>query len=131
MSDDVTRRILEQDNARLQKEMDDLRDLLGRPVAVTVQSPDSEALRTISQYMPQLTHLSTNMSYVASNLMMVNTTLQQIAEALKAEQGKVKKPDSLGPGNTGPGCKCDQPTGSMITFHLYTQGYCPVGGPVQ
>jgi hypothetical protein len=82
MSEDLTRQILEQDNARLQKEVDDLRALLARPVGVTVTGPDSAALNRVVEYLPQLTHIATNLSQVASALQRNEQTLSAIADAL-------------------------------------------------
>lgn len=93
MNEDLTRAILEQDNARLQKELADTRALLTRPVSVKVNGPDSAALGRVVEYLPQLTYIATNLSMVASalqngqgsasSLLGINNQLMRIADTLE------------------------------------------------
>lgn len=96
MNEDVSRAILEQDNAKLQKEVDDLRALLARPVAVTVAGPDSAALSRVVEYLPQLTNIATNLAYIASSLQRNEQAMGQIVEALKGAQA-IKMPQDRQP----------------------------------
>ena len=75
-------------NLALEDEVRDLKQLLGRPI--TIQGQDAEAWRKFMDYMPQLTHLATNVSMTASavqankaSLDSINLTLQRIATALE------------------------------------------------
>lgn len=69
MSDvEVFNEHLAAENERLERQLTELRAMLGKPVTVNVQSPDSHVMQQIAQYLPQLTHMSTNISMVASAL---------------------------------------------------------------
>ena len=58
-----------------EEEMRKLRALLERPVNVTVQSPEQGTLRKSEDDLPQLTHMSTNRSHVASAVQAVNQAI--------------------------------------------------------
>lgn len=132
-------------NLALEDEVRDLKQLLGRPI--TIQGQDAEAWRKFMDYMPQLTHLATNVSMTASavqankaSLDSINLTLQRIATAL--EGGNVlPNPPAFQPipqavqlvsdaerkriGQfRGRSCNCEQ----NVT-HPYQPGWCPPTGP--
>jgi len=76
---------LAEENERLNKELGDMRALLGRAVNVNVQAPEQATLKKIGDYLPQLTHISTNLSQVASAIQASNNTAVTLATRL-AEQ---------------------------------------------
>lgn len=86
MTEDLTREILEQDNRQLREALESVQALLNRPVNVTVSAPpvpEQATLKKVADYLPQLSHISTNLSHVASAVQSVNTTLLAIDSTLK------------------------------------------------
>lgn len=97
MSEDLTVKILEQQNERLEEEIAQLKRIAERPIQVT--SPDSGALKKIEQYLPQLTHIATNLAHAASAIQKLEpemrsshsqqariaTALERIADALEGD----------------------------------------------
>lgn len=71
-------------NLQLEAELEAARAVMGRPIDVKVQS-DVEALNTVKTYLPQLTHMSTNFSHVASKLDWINDRLT----AMHTQQARV------------------------------------------
>ncbi|NUS02077.1 MAG: hypothetical protein HOV97_05880 [Nonomuraea sp.] len=69
---------LAEENQRLSKEIDDMRALLGRPVAVNIQAPEQHVLQQIGSYLPKFGELATNTATIAGQLMQANT--RQAAE---------------------------------------------------
>lgn len=65
-----------------EKERDSLRAMLGRPVNVNIQAPEQGTLKKIEDYLPQLTHISTNLSQVASAIQNSNSNAMAISSAL-------------------------------------------------
>lgn len=118
---------LEQENERLRRELDEVRAMLSRPVNVVLQNPQQSTLTQISQYLPQLTNIATNLSYVASAIQSVDARLDAIAKKLepKPYPRTLSAPTAAVTGSSQMSCRCDGPT------HTYTQGWCPPGGPVR
>lgn len=101
MSDDLSKQVLESEVARLQTENDRLLNLLNRPVSVTVQSSDSGVMQQIAQYLPQLTHIATNLAHVASAVQQQNESLKAVANALSDAQ-VIKMPSDRQAPKNGP-----------------------------
>ena len=131
-------------NLELEDEVRDLKQLLSRPI--TIQGQDAEAWRKFMDYMPQLTHISTNISSTASavqnsssKLDMINLTLQRIATALEGG-GVLPNPPAFPIPQAvqsvsdaerkrigqfrGRSCNCEQ-----NIPHPYQPGWCPPTGP--
>lgn len=95
MTDELTSEILAQQLRETQDLLDSTKALLARPVTVEVKMPppaEQKTLEKIGQYLPQLTHIATNLSHVASAVQMsnsksddLNKTLKRIADALEKE----------------------------------------------
>lgn len=82
LSEGINAHLVEQ-NDRLSRELEELRTLLRQPVNIQVQSPDSATLNRIGQYLPQLTNIATNLSYVASAVQALQPPLEKIVKALE------------------------------------------------
>lgn len=84
MSEAANERInehLAKENERLQRELSEVRAMLGRPVNVNVTGPEGATLTKIGEYLPQLTHLSTNTAEVGGKL--ANMVSHQITTNVK------------------------------------------------
>ena len=132
ISDRINEHLLEERDQAVE-ELKKLKELLGRPVNVTIKGPEESTLVKIGEYLPQLTYMATNISSVASAIQASNgltsaliDRLDRIADIWERTQ-LIDKPLPLPLGNAPgpPACKCD---GKKV--HAHTKGYCPVGGPV-
>lgn len=95
MSEDLTKEILERDNRDLREQVESLQAVLNRPVTVQIQQPeppDLTTLKKVADYLPQLTHISTNLSHVASAVQSVNATLTRIEVLMQERRGKDERP---------------------------------------
>lgn len=95
MSEDLTKEILERDNRDLREQIESLQAVLNRPVNVRVEqppAPEQATLKKIGEYLPQLTHISTNLSHVASAVQNVNATLTRIEVLMQERRGKDERP---------------------------------------
>lgn len=97
MTDDLTNSILEQENERLGKELDELKAILTRPMVVNVEQNTSPAMNQILTYLPQLTHISTNLSHVASTVSAMNSSmvaaLDRLTKTLEARLPLIPEPE--------------------------------------
>lgn len=74
--------VLAERNEELEKELAEMRALLGRPLNVNVQSANQDVLKKIGDYLPQLTHLSTNVAEVGGKLVQANALTEQTNRSL-------------------------------------------------
>lgn len=86
MSDDLTGDILRQQLKETQDLLESTKQLLARPVNVKVDLPpaaEQATLKKIAEYLPQLTHMSSNLSHVASAVQASNAHAEDISKQLK------------------------------------------------
>jgi hypothetical protein len=82
VSDRINEHLLEERDQAVEQ-LKKVERLLERPVNVTIQSSEEATLKKIGEYLPQLTHMATNLAHVASAIQAVNTTLMTATAKLE------------------------------------------------
>lgn len=81
--------VLAEENERLKQDLLRTRALLERPVTVNIQSSDAATLKKVGEYLPQLTHLASNVATVGGELIQARKHAETHGKALLESQKKL------------------------------------------